>query len=230
MYQYKIIHISSYIYYNDFNTAQAAITNAQGANTVANVTAAKDNIKRAVKSYTILLDAVQNIEEILKNDSQFNAAKQTAQTQLNNSIATNIGAINQQKEICFKYVDMNTSNIDNISTKYDYILNKSLLDVLYNVVCPNLVKNSVLIYENRSDENAFEQQSIQQILTEYFDRFETAPVTIDKKVIDYLKKNVTSYFSSFTDRAIKLWYINAENIFKYFINMHRIIQTKRILN
>jgi hypothetical protein len=209
-------------------TADGAITNASTTSTPANIATANDNIKKVVISYSVLFNTIKNIESTFKNNSKFNTYKQVLKDKLNQDITTNILTVNTEEEKLLKFAII--SNNNGVSEKYDYILNKSLLDVLYDVVCPKLVKNSVSIFANRSEENAFDQESIQSILTEYFDRFGAAPVEIDKKVIEYLTKNVTSYFSSFTDRAIKLWYINAENIFKYFINMHRMYETKLLLN
>jgi hypothetical protein len=126
------------------------------------------------------------------------------------------------------------NNINNINRRIDYYLtaqlitdsegnNQSLLNYLYNVVCPKLVINAAEIFENKKEEAAFELQSVREILLAYFSFMEVIPLS--EEIMEHLRKEVTNYFDTITSKTILLWYVNFENILKFIINNHRCLKT-----
>ncbi len=101
----------------------------------------------------------------------------------------------------------------------------TLLKLLYDEICPNLVLNSVDIYSNKSEEQAHNPQSIKEILLNYFQLFENSPIKLPDEIKVIFKKDVTNYFDTFVSQTILLWYVNSENIFKFFINNFRCLET-----
>lgn len=126
-----------------------------------------------------------------------------------------------------------TNQIDSlllVNDKINYILNtvkveiekikdlgKSLHEILFDDICKRLVKSSTSIYQDKDDELIIE--STRDILTEFFDHLKVFPDLNDIKVL--FDSEVISYFETFVSRTILLWMVNAENIFKYFINNYR---------
>jgi hypothetical protein len=49
------------------------------------------------------------------------------------------------------------------------------------------------------------------------------------KFIEILQNEVVAYFDTVIPKLLNLWMAIIENIFKYYINLNRIIQTKLIL-
>ena len=100
-----------------------------------------------------------------------------------------------------------------------------LHDILYDRICPLLVKNSVEIFANRTEEQASYKMQVREILTNYFKLLENSGISISSEVIRIFNRDVVTYFDTFTSRTISLWYVNIENILKYFINNYRCLET-----
>lgn len=130
----------------------------------------------------------------------------------------------------FTTTDIN-SNIEMATYRIKQILNlvesgktKSLKDILYDVVCPLLVKNSAEIYANRAEEQGSFNTPVREILSNYFQLLSNAP-NLPPELLNVFTKDVVTYFDTFVSRTIYLWYVNIENILKYFINNYRCIET-----
>ena len=122
-----------------------------------------------------------------------------------------------------------TESVKNISERIDMLLNNNqlignnIIDTLYDKICPKLVKNATEIYKNRNEHVTFTQQTTREILLELFNLLDQFNLPGDVMVL--FKSNVVSYFDTITSKCILLWYVNIENILKYFINNYRCIET-----
>lgn len=129
---------------------------------------------------------------------------------------------------------------DNINEIIDFILETELtgrsdasgaettmLKELYEVVCPKLVKNSAEIFENKADEQAHSIQNTKEILLNYFQLLDLTMWgnKIPNEIKDIFRVQVANYFDTITSKSILLWYVNVENILKFFINNHRCLKT-----
>jgi hypothetical protein len=103
----------------------------------------------------------------------------------------------------------------------------TMLKELYNNVCPNLVKNSAEIFENRSDEQAHNVQNTKEILLNYFQLLDLTVrgKEIPNEVKDIFNVQVVNYFDTIISKSISLWFVNIENILKFFINNYRCLKT-----
>ena len=144
------------------------------------------------------------------------------------------------RRILFTYLTESSSEsniitkIMNINRRIDYYLtselitdsegnNQSLTGYLYEVICPKLVINATEIFENKKEEAAFELQTAREILSAYFSFMEVIPLS--EEIMEHLRKEVTNYFDTITNKTILLWYVNFENILKFIINNHRCLKT-----
>lgn len=127
---------------------------------------------------------------------------------------------------------MPEQKLDKVTELIGYIIEeklsgqtKSLLELLYSDICPKLVKNSSGIFEDKSEEMGHYSQTPKEILINYFQLLENSPVKLSPEIINVFKGDVTRYFDTFIGKAILLWMVNIENIFKYFINNYRCVET-----
>jgi hypothetical protein len=127
---------------------------------------------------------------------------------------------------------LHDKTLSHITKIIDYILNqeltginKNLITYLYKVVCPKLVKNCSEIFKNNSEKKGHIIESVREILTDYFDLLHLTPITLSDEVINIFKIDVINYYEIFVNKIILLWHVNSENIFKYFINNYRCLQT-----
>jgi hypothetical protein len=114
----------------------------------------------------------------------------------------------------------------------NYGIEKTMKSVLYNDVCPSLVKNIAEIFKDREEEHAHNIQSTREILLNYFMLLSDLAYwgnKIPEEVMNIFRINVVNYFDTIASKAILLWYVNVENILKYFINNHRSIKTLKAL-
>jgi hypothetical protein len=125
--------------------------------------------------------------------------------------------------------DETQANINNriefILESESYGMNQSLLDILTNEIAPELAKNASEIFTDKSDEQGHLVRPPRDILISFFQNLENSPIKLPPEIITIFIKDVVSYFDTFTSRAIMLWQVNAENIFKYFINNYRCVKT-----
>ena len=121
--------------------------------------------------------------------------------------------------------DFNIINnrIDTILTTPYGAMTLTLLDDLYKVVCPLLVKNSVELFANRHEKLSEISRPSKEILEDYFDKLSKSPYMTED--INNKFKKVITYFDTFIDRTIKLWRVNIENILRFYINNHRCLET-----
>ena len=125
-----------------------------------------------------------------------------------------------------------TGSIKNANYRIEQIMDsteagkdQTLHDILYDRICPLLVKNSVEIFANRTEEQASYKMQVREILTNYFKLLENSGIALSSEVIRIFNRDVVTYFDTFTSRTISLWYVNIENILKYFINNYRCLET-----
>jgi hypothetical protein len=71
--------------------------------------------------------------------------------------------------------------------------------------------------------------NIKDILINFFDLLDSAEIKVDSNVIHTFKMDIVRYFDSFMELTIKFWYVNMENIMKYFINNYRCLKTFQTL-
>ena len=166
-------------------------------------------------NYTDENDALEFIKEMLEY--------------LTNIIICN-GIEYMVRKILFIYFSNSSyeSDIESVTVNIEYIINskiisidKTLLEILHTDICTRLVKSSVNIFQNQAEQNLYNNESISDILLEFFEHFNIFDNMLSNEIKKVFTSNVVSYFNSFTSRTILLWMINAENIFKFFINNYR---------
>jgi hypothetical protein len=133
-----------------------------------------------------------------------------------------------------------TNNYDEINDIIEYILESDLTGKtdnsgaptnmrkeLYEKVCPNFVKNSAEIFENKSEEQAHYVQNTKEILLNYFQLLDLTAwgSKIPNEIKNVFIVQVTNYFDTIISKSILLWFVNVENILKLFINNYRCLKT-----
>jgi hypothetical protein len=134
------------------------------------------------------------------------------------------------RRILFTYFNQSMENMNDITSRINLIIDteytgKKLIDRLYCDVCPELVRTSAEIFKSRADEQGNPFRPVRDILLNFFKLLEISPIKLDSIIIDVFKKNVTPYLDSFISKSILLWYVNVENILKFFINNYRATQS-----
>jgi hypothetical protein len=97
---------------------------------------------------------------------------------------------------------------------------QSMIDKLYGDICPRLVKS--LIITNKND--VLNEELVKDILINYFEQLRHSPIELPDIVMNMFIKDVVNYFDIFISKTILLWYVNCENILKFFINNHRCLE------
>ena len=135
------------------------------------------------------------------------------------------------RRILFTYYRKHSiSDISRITDFIDYIFdkkveyNKSIKELLYDVLCPNLVKCGSLIFENKAEERSMETLTINSELSSFFHYFNNFTELSDEVKLIF-RKELLNYFDEVSSKTILLWHINAENIFKFMINNYRCLET-----
>lgn len=131
-----------------------------------------------------------------------------------------------------KYLE---SNGQDIVRKIDHVLKsenkdfkegKTILDILYQVVAPKLVKNSINFFKDKYDKQTFNLESTKEILENFFELFTiTEPIKINKQdyVFKIFNNEIINYFDTITSKIIINWLVVIENQFKFIINQKRIL-------
>jgi hypothetical protein len=134
------------------------------------------------------------------------------------------------RKVLFNYLRsvFNTDSMDNIQKKLNIILD-SLLFNLYNEVCPNLVLNTVFIFENIENKNTHSKTIVKEILKKFFLLLDNSPIKLNDDIRNIFNFNVIPYLDSFIGRSIELWQVIMENIMKMIICNYRILKTKHVL-
>lgn len=198
------------------------------------------------------LDELRKISKTLKKlsevgESYFSSAKFTDQNKVAHFVRDMLEYLTELtictglemviRRILFTYFsnslpDEELININNINARIDYILettsyglNKSLLDIIKDEIAPELAKNASEIFDNRAEEQGYYNRPTREVLLNFFQQLENSPVKLSNEILNVFNKDVVSYFDTFTTRTILLWQVNAENIFKYFINNYRCVET-----
>jgi hypothetical protein len=73
-------------------------------------------------------------------------------------------------------------------------------------------------------------KSSRQILQKLFAPLKNSSITLPDEVLNKFDKQVVEYLDLFIIRTIEMWHVNAENIFKYFINNYRCLKTLLCFN
>jgi hypothetical protein len=136
------------------------------------------------------------------------------------------------RRILFVHFQDTIEEVDNIIDRIELIINgenigqtKTLREILLDEVCPELVRNSAEIFKSRAHEKGEPIIPIRDILSNYFRLLEKSQIKVDRVIIDVFRRNVVPYLDTFISKSILLWYVNCENILKYFINIYRNNQT-----
>ena len=131
-----------------------------------------------------------------------------------------------------KYPESNSVDlirkIDHVlkSENKDFKEGKTILDILYQVVAPKLVKNSINFFKDKYDKQTFNFESTKEILENFFELFTiTEPIKINKQdtVYKIFNNEIINYFDTITSKIIVNWLVVIENQFKFIINQKRIL-------
>jgi len=136
------------------------------------------------------------------------------------------------RRILFVHFQDTIENTDEIIDRIELIINgenigqtKSMRVILLDEVCPEMVKSSAEIFKSRAHEKGEPLIPIRDILSNYFRLLEKSQIKIDREIVDVFRRYVVPYLDTFVSKSILLWYVNCENILKYFINIYRNNQT-----
>jgi hypothetical protein len=138
------------------------------------------------------------------------------------------------RRILFTYYSnaQGDNSISDINAIIRYILEsvwggrqKSLIDTLKQDIVPELAKNASEIFNNRHDEDVHNNRPTREILLDFFQQMKNYPDQLPDEILNVFNKDVVTYFDTFVSKSIMLWQVNAENIFKYFINNFRCVKT-----
>jgi hypothetical protein len=132
------------------------------------------------------------------------------------------------KKILLEYfLTQSSDKPDIISNKIDLIINTEIIDMLNNELFEELVKINAGIFENNDEKITYILKSTDRILISLFDKILENDILQDTdgslKLV--FLNSVTPYLNTIISNCIKYWYINIENIMKYFINNYRCLET-----
>jgi len=195
-----------------------------------------------ISQLTKMLNGLEKIAQI--GEDYFNNPKLTEQNKVAHFIRDMLEYISEltiansieliMRRILFTYFSSTSvdKSIDYINSIIDYILEavwggheKSLIDTLKKDISHELVKNASEIFDNRSEEQGYNNRPTREILIEFFQRLRNYPGQLPDEILNVFNKDVVTYFDTFVSKSIILWQVNAENIFKYFINNYRCVKT-----
>jgi hypothetical protein len=135
------------------------------------------------------------------------------------------------KHILFKYFSQMYKDTDKINKTIRNILEfnvdksgKTFIDTLKETI-EDLVTLASNIYENKDDEMKYEMNSSRQVLLNLFAYLKNGDITLSEEILNIFDKQVVEYLDTFIVKTIEMWHVNAENIFKYFINNYRCLAT-----
>ena len=140
------------------------------------------------------------------------------------------------RKVIFNHIkSINPNDIyNNINDKIKYLFNydfifknnfSNLKTILYKIIAPKLLDNSINLFHNMNDKINFEPESIKDILNNYFNLLlinNSIPFNDKDYAIKILKREVSSYFDTIISKTINNWYVVMENTLKFSINQYRI--------
>jgi hypothetical protein len=136
------------------------------------------------------------------------------------------------KRILFTYFTEIFPDPNKINNTIKYILkvkiNKSgdsFMKTLVGKTIPDLVTLASNIYKNKQDETTYETNTSRQILLNLFEHLKEGEITLSEEILNTFDRQVVEYLDTFIVKTIEMWHVNAENIFKYFINNYRCLAT-----
>ena len=198
--------------------------------------------KYDITQLTKMLNGLEKIAQI--GEDYFNNPKLTEQNKVAHFIRDMLEYISKltiansieliMRRILFTYFSSTSvdKSIDYINSIIDYILEgvwggheKSLIDTLKQDISHELVKNASEIFDNRPEEQGYNNKPTREILIDFFQRLHNYPGQLPDEILNVFNKDVVTYFDTFVSKSIMLWQVNAENIFKYFINNYRCVKT-----
>ncbi len=130
------------------------------------------------------------------------------------------------KKILLEYFLSQGDKPDTISGKIDLIINEEIINMLNNELFEELVKINAGIFDNNDDKITYILKSTDRILISLFDKILNNNILKNDeslKLVFY--NNITPYLNTIISNCIKYWYVNIENIMKYFINNYRCLET-----
>ena len=98
--------------------------------------------------------------------------------------------------------------------------------ILYETIAKKIVMNSVDVFKNQDERDAFNFQTIDEILENYFNLLsisEVFPLKNTDFAMKILKNEIVSYFNTICKNTIENWMVVMENQLKFIINQERII-------
>jgi hypothetical protein len=121
--------------------------------------------------------------------------------------------------------------MDKIQDKIKTILEETqFIKILEEETLPELVTLASNIYIDKTDEMNSDNKSSRQILQKLLALLKESSITLPDEILNIFNKQVVEYLDSFIIKTIEMWHVNAENIFKYFINNYRCLKTLLCFN
>ena len=136
------------------------------------------------------------------------------------------------KSILFQYFTEILDDSKTINEVIKYILKgkkdtsgKTFMETLIEQTIPDLVIIASNIYTDKKDEIQYDTKTSRQILLNLFAHLKEGEITLSEEILNIFDKSVVEYLDTFIVKTIEMWHVNAENIFKYFINNYRCLAT-----
>ena len=189
-----------------------------------------------------IMDAMENINNII--EPYFKTNKYTNENKILRFIEDTLLYITKlvigngielmMRKILFTYFSATSidDDIEKLTEQIDFILNskllqksESILENLYNEVCPLLVKNAAELFEDKTEKMGHTMQPVREILLNFFNLLDISVFNLNEDIKNIFKTEVIAYFDTIIGRTILLLHVNMENIFKYFINNYRALKT-----
>ena len=125
------------------------------------------------------------------------------------------------------YINDNTNISDSILIilTEQNVSGETFIDILVRKTIPDLVILASNIYKNKQDELSNESKTSREILLNLFEQLKNKSITLSEEILNTFNKQVVEYLDTFIVKTIEMWHVNAENIFKYFINNYRCLTT-----
>lgn len=125
------------------------------------------------------------------------------------------------------FTDLN-NKINYLFEASNVVTGKKFIEILYDDLPHDFVRNSIDIFKNQTDKNTFEPQSIRELLNNLFKLLtlnDIVSIPEDSSIMQILNRDLTDYFDLFIQKLINNWLVVIENVYKFTINQYRINNT-----
>ena len=182
-------------------------------------------------------EMINNLDELKKHEHIMDHFSKVCEEYFMNK--NNISFVNNVLEYLIKMIICN--GIELIIRKIfvvwlrntfdDYNMINNIIDMIFNSKIDD-TETTLLnyLYKDISKKLLDGTETTNEILLEYFELLQqNSDYLIPENIKDIFDIKVVGYFDLFVSKTIKLWKVNIENIFKYFINYSRCLKVFNLI-